>query len=350
MNRRCIPLAVVLCCTVGTRGKAAPQVGDKAPAVKVAKWVTKEPPALPGGPKAGKHVFVIEFWATWCRPCLKSIPHLAGLQKKHEKNGLVVIGVSDEESETIAAFIDKKLKMPYYVGSDDEMATTTAWTKDIEYIPYAFLVDRAGFVVWRGNPLDDAGTMDKVIEQVLAGKFDLEAAKAAAMTAKKFDQLMSELNPAYEAKDQEKFFKLLDQMIALRPLALHPYVIKREMLREFGRAEQIPAWDARIREVFKDSAVDLRQLVQFELGKDLADRSAEMLLRCALRANALTQGRDAEVLFTLARVQCEMGMLDEAITSQELAVALAPDDAKDRYRRVLSYYMAVRKLVGEQRQ
>jgi len=349
MNRYAISFAIVVAGTTAAIVSATPQIGDKAPTIKAAKWVTGKPPALPGEPDANKHVFLVEFWATWCPPCLKSIPHMAQLHKKHEKDGLVVIGVSNEEPETIAAFIKAKQQMPYYVASDDGMATTTAWTKDVPAIPHAFIVDKANTVVWQGNPLADIDGMDKAIEQILAGKYDIEAAKQAAMTTKKMNQLMSELQPAYAAKDKEKAFKLLDQMIQLKPDDLHPYLIKQQMLHEFDMADRIPEWNAKILEAFKDSASAMRKLADFELHSDIADRDPVMLLRCALRANELAKGRDAETLEILARTQCALGMIDAAITTQTQAVALGSGETKERIRRVLDYYKTAQRLANEQR-
>ncbi len=349
MNRNCIPLATVMLCVAASVGSAAPRVGDKAPAIKVASWVGGRTPVLPGEPQAEKHIFLIEFWATWCPPCLKSIPHLAGLHQKHEKDGLVVIGVSNEEPRTIEEFIEKKKqKMPYYVASDDEMATTTAWTEDIPAIPHTFLVDRTGTVVWQGNPLAEAKAMDQAIVDLLAGKFDLQAAKLAATTARKFNKLMSELQPAYVARDKEKVFQILDQMIALRPDELQPYLIKWQLLREFDLADQLEAWDAKIMEEFKDSGPAMRQLAEVELGQDYADRNPRMLLGYVARANELAQGQDAETLSLLARVQCELGMVEAAIASQTQAAELAPEGKKEYYGKVLKYYQAVRKLAQEQ--
>lgn len=348
MNRHVILTVSILQCAAVCVASGSPQIGDKAPAIKVAEWVTQRPPALPGEPKAEKHVFLVEFWATWCQPCLKSIPHLAELHKKHEKDGLVVISISNEEPAVIEKFIRKKQKMPQFVGSDDEMATTTAWTKDIATIPHAFVVDRKGVVAWQGNPLADLGAMDKAIKEVLAGTYDIEAAKRAAKTAKEYGRLMSELQPAYAMRDEDKLFKLLDRMIELRPGELQPYLIKRTMLREYDKgAERSSAWDAKILEAFADSAAAMRQIAEFELGKNTAERDAEFMFRSAMRASELSGKGDADVLQVVARVYCDLGMLDAAIASQEKAVAGASAERKETFQKVLSYYKTARKLARE---
>src|SRR5687767_13027650 len=78
------------------------ELGDPAPELQIAKWVKGEPVKEF---EKGK-VYVVEFWATWCGPCRTSIPHLTEMQKKYEDK-VVFIGVSDEDAETVAPFVDK---------------------------------------------------------------------------------------------------------------------------------------------------------------------------------------------------------------------------------------------------
>lgn len=329
---------------ISTTAAGSPKIGDKAPAVRVAKWITRKPPALPGEKKADNKVFLVEFWATWCPPCLKSIPHLSKLHEKHLKDGLVILGISNEETEVIETFIEKKMKMPYFVGQDDEMRTTEAWADDVKTIPHAFLVDKTGVVVWSGNPLGDAAVMDQVIQEVLADKFDAKAAQKTAAADRKYRELELDLQAAYTAQDKEKIFKTVDRMIALKPQTLKAYLSKRFFLMAFDRKDELPDLDALIEKNFKDSDNDLRSIVRFELGKELSDRSPGLMLHCALRLNELTKGRDVETLAMLARIQCEFGMIDAAIETQTEAVGLASDEILDVQKKVLAYYEAVKAL------
>lgn len=347
MTRKCFVITLTSLLFLVGQASAAPQIGDKAPTVRIAEWMTSKPPALPGEPGGEKHVFLVEFWATWCGPCLKSIPHLGDLQKKHEKDGLVVIGVSNEEPETIAEFIKKKLKMAYFVGSDDDMATTEAWTKDITTIPHAFLVNREGVVVWQGNPLADIATMDKAVEQVLAGKYDIETAKREAEKEKEYRRLMEEARTAFGARDADKMLKLFDQMIEMKPRELQPYLIKRQILKEFDQADRVPDWEGRILESFKDSVEDLVAVAEYELNNDLAERSPRFLVNAVLRARKISKEDDISVLVIIRRMQHEMGLLDDAIATQAKVVSLAAEADKEDHQRVLDYYKAMKKLRPE---
>ena len=64
-------------------------IGDPAPSLKYSKWIKGNPIK---GFEDGK-VYVLEFWATWCVPCIKAMPHLSELAKKY-KSTTTFIGVN----------------------------------------------------------------------------------------------------------------------------------------------------------------------------------------------------------------------------------------------------------------
>ena len=100
-------------------------IGKDAPEIKADGWLNSKGVTLKD--LKGK-VAVVEFWATWCPPCRKSIPHLAELHKKHKGDGLVIIGLSDEPKDKVEEF-SKKIDMPYVVGygSSSGDQTTGEW-------------------------------------------------------------------------------------------------------------------------------------------------------------------------------------------------------------------------------
>ncbi|MFA6244559.1 MAG: TlpA disulfide reductase family protein, partial [Candidatus Hydrogenedentales bacterium] len=91
--------AVRLADAEATQGK----VGVPAPELTILEWAKGEPVTLADG--KGKTAYLVEFWATWCPPCRKSIPHLTELQKKYKDKGLVVIGVTAEEPADVKPFV-----------------------------------------------------------------------------------------------------------------------------------------------------------------------------------------------------------------------------------------------------
>lgn len=161
----------------------AGELGQPAAPLKIAEWVKGKPVDLAAA--KDKQIVVVEFWATWCPPCVKSIPHLTELQKKFADVSFV--GVTTEKADVVKKFVTKMGdKMDYSVAIDEDGKTSEGYMKafGINGIPHAFIVDKLGRVVWHGHPMDN---LNKAIEQVLAGKLDMEAAKKRRDAMKKLE-------------------------------------------------------------------------------------------------------------------------------------------------------------------
>ena len=106
------------------------KIGDPAPPIKVAEWVKGSAVNSFGKGK----IYVVEFWATWCLPCIAGMPHLSELASKY-KNDVTVSGVSVWERKTtsparIKSFVDSMdSKMAYNVATDDSSFMGDNWLK-----------------------------------------------------------------------------------------------------------------------------------------------------------------------------------------------------------------------------
>jgi thiol-disulfide isomerase/thioredoxin len=190
-------------------------VGDPAPPLKIAQWVKGEPVT---SFEKGK-TYVVEFWATWCGPCKRSIPHVSELQKQFADKGVTMIGVSvwEREAGVVEPFVEKMgEKMAYRVGKDDgtpekkgqdgTMARTWMTAAGQSGIPAAFVVDGSGTIAWIGHPMN----MDAPLAQIVAGKWDvaLEKKKQAREGA---------LETALKSKDAKAALPLIDEILAADP-------------------------------------------------------------------------------------------------------------------------------------
>lgn len=111
-------------------------------------------------------VVLLDYWASWCGPCRRSMPELERLHAAYSRKGLVVLGVSVDEtaSRQKARDLVAAKKYGYRFAFDRDYAA--GWGVDV--IPSAFLIDRKGNVVahWRGLPKDPA-EMENAIRDAL---------------------------------------------------------------------------------------------------------------------------------------------------------------------------------------
>jgi len=129
-------------------------VGDPAPNTLPKRWAQGEAVQKFEGDK----VYIVEFWATWCGPCISAIPHINDIYKKHKAKGLVVIGQNlGEDAQTVSGFVRKMgSKMTYRVAVDDAAGTmgknwlTAAGQNGI---PCAFVVNKKGKIAYIGHPM-----------------------------------------------------------------------------------------------------------------------------------------------------------------------------------------------------
>lgn len=106
----------------------------------------------------GKPV-VLDFWATWCRPCRTSMPHLDELQKRYSTRGLVVIGLSvDEESPSEVKRFAQQLGVSFRLGMANDRVLDDYGP--IRFLPTTFFIDRKGQVVRRVRGYLDPETLD----------------------------------------------------------------------------------------------------------------------------------------------------------------------------------------------
>lgn len=219
-------------------------IGSKAPSIDVEHWVSDGNGKFkPVTEFEADKVYVVEFWATWCGPCVASMPHLAETQNKFLGKGVQIISISDEDLETVNEFLERPVRGAKKPAADEsegedkeepqkkaeaatygELTSAYCLTTDpdgsvkADYmeaarqngIPTSFIVGKTGLIEWIGHPM----SMDEPLAEVVSGKWDREAFLEEFRKEQERDLLMAKLSQKMRKGDTEGALTLLDDAIA----------------------------------------------------------------------------------------------------------------------------------------
>ena len=119
----------------------------------------------------GKDVILIDFWATWCDPCLTAMPHLEELYEKYKDQGFVVLGVNIDGPDSMAEVRSKvaQLGVTFPILLDSETRVVALYNPKTS-APYSVLIGRDGQILTKkeGYTSADAGSLDADIQNALA--------------------------------------------------------------------------------------------------------------------------------------------------------------------------------------
>jgi thiol-disulfide isomerase/thioredoxin len=111
-------------------------------------------------------VVLVDFWATWCPPCRRSIPHLSELHGKYSDRGFEVVGISlDQSGVDKVALFAVQMKIPYTLLMGN-VQVATDWNIG-SAIPIAFLIDRKGEIVDRIVGYQEKSVLEEKIQRFL---------------------------------------------------------------------------------------------------------------------------------------------------------------------------------------
>src|SRR5947199_6002703 len=127
MNRIAYALGLLACLAFGCPGAGTvPQVGDIAPELGLEQLLQAPADAAANWEKLKGKVVVLEFWATWCAPCIASIPHLNELAERFRNDDVVFIALTDEPRATVEPFL-KRRPIKGWVALDTDHRTGDAY-------------------------------------------------------------------------------------------------------------------------------------------------------------------------------------------------------------------------------
>jgi thiol-disulfide isomerase/thioredoxin len=312
-------------------------VGDKAPATRPKTQIKGE--AVKSFEKGKLYIF--ECWATWCPPCVASIPHLNELNQKMGPKGVVITGVNvwegeknPEAAKKVKDFVKAQGdKMSYAVAiGGDKFLRDWLEAAKVDGIPHAFVINGDGVIVWMGHPMQ---LNEKLLGDLLTGTAAPEPDKNKSEKKTKDGTVKDETSSALEKLGEalnKKNWDLAEKILpeALLTLNARDQANLKESVESIialGRGDP-----SKINAMYEKSAQDHIDSaeVQNEIAWDLLTNprfgkniNLTLAEKCAVRAVALTKEEEADKLDTLARVRWLQGRKEEAIKLQEKAVSKA---------------------------
>jgi len=321
-------------------------VGDKAPELVVSDWIKGEPVEQF---EKGK-VYVVEFWATWCGPCIAGMPHLSEVQKRLGDKGVTIISVSSEDRSNTLEATRKMTKekgdtMAYTVAFDAGRVANAAWMQPAEQrgIPASFVVDKEGKIAFIGHPM----WLDIPLDAILAGTWEPKAGMKQVAEAEEM------LMKAYRGGTPAERLEAFEAFEAKFPAVAHQGMftdLKFNLLLQTERYAD--AWrmanDMVAEAIKKDDAMTLNSIAWTIVNPEteIPERDLPLALKAARSANAITGEKDAAILDTLARVYWWMGEKSHAVELQRKAVENAEGAMLQGVSKTLAEYEEAMKVGG----
>ena len=107
---------------------------------------------------------LINFWATWCRPCRKEMPMLNGVFLSQDPSDFSVVGIAIDKPEKVTQFVaELGIDFPIMVGQSEAYDVMKDLGNEALTLPYTILIDEEGEVVWSKNTELKHSDMDEVL-------------------------------------------------------------------------------------------------------------------------------------------------------------------------------------------
>lgn len=331
-------------------GKASPalEIGSKAPSLDIEHWIQDGNGFFKPVTDFEKgKVYVIEFWATWCGPCIMSMPHLAELQEHYRGQGVQIVSVSDETVDEVKDLLGREheqvkktfgeITSAYSLTTDPDRSVHTGYmdAANQDGIPTAFIVGKTGLIEWIGHP----GNMDEPLEQVVNDAWDREAFQEQLRVQEELQENMEKMSRLAGAGKFDEAIELVNTQIedtSDKMLKEHWIAIQHSLKLSSGKLDEETL--AFYRDQMKQMKGDAESLIRFgyslfgitRQGAEVGELASEAV--AAIEAEEESIEDDIKPMYynTIALLSDVAGNLDKAIEAQTAAVEASDKRQKRR--------------------
>ena len=343
----------------------AVKIDEPAPELQIGSWIKNGPSTLAEG--KGKKIYIIEFWATSCQPCLKVMPYFQRLQNEY-KDQLTIISISTEKTDKVKSFIDKCKGINYKIAVDDKQKTYNSYMQGNMTIPTAFIINKSGTVAWIGHPLD----IYLPLKRIITGKFNIkESARCQKVyreiqillsrkkAGKALELVNSELKKVpdnvqfialktfilFNLSKKDEALKFITAIFQTHPADMEIFKLKAHVLIQMKKFKELDELYLTFIDNCKDAPLTLNQLARQLLGVKFGEAKLKPALKAAELAYSnrkLYPLQRAEIGETLARIYYMTGRIDRAIKIQNIVCRILKNNKSERYpytMAILQYYV-----------
>lgn len=113
------------------------------------------------------NVVLLDFWASWCKPCREQSPIVDAIAKKFDKQDVMVVGVNTSDRRDLAEAFLKHHPVSYASVIDEDGSASEAF--GVSKLPTIVILDREGKITYSAASVVSASTLDALVSEALAG-------------------------------------------------------------------------------------------------------------------------------------------------------------------------------------
>lgn len=298
-------------------------------------------------------VYIVEFWATWCGPCIAAMPHIAQLQQSYADRGVQVVSITREDVETVEKFLDRTVRnadedaepktyrdltSSYCLTADPDESSSRDYMRAAKRngIPCAFIVGKDARIEWIGHPM----TIDEPLEKIVTDSWNRDEFAQEYVAEQETNEVLSNVSSLMRRKKTEEAIAVLDDYIdngKLDSQKARFRTIKFQVL--VGDKERADEASEYALELLADESLDATSVNNiswtiYQLAK--TDRlQGDELLKAALDVSQKRAVDEAGkmkpfLLDTVAHLQHQLGDREAALETQRSAIESADPANKQR--------------------